>query len=151
LAAAVQDHFMNADQQHLIRKTFQNVERAPVVAALSFYRRLFELAPRLRPLFKNDIEQQATKLMDMLTLSLSLLEKPERLTAELEDLGARHVGYGVQEAHYAIVGQALLDMLADVLGAELTSEARAAWTEHYEFMAAAMLRWARAAVPSPFP
>ena len=136
---------MTIEQRHLIRKSFQAVERAPVVAALVFYRRLFELEPRLRWLFKSDIESQAQKLMEMLGASLGLLDAPERLNDELEALGARHVGYGVRDEHYAIVGQALLDMLAAVLGDTFTAETRAAWVALYQVISATMQRGARAA------
>jgi hemoglobin-like flavoprotein len=132
------------EQRHLIRKSFQAVERAPAVAALVFYRRLFELEPQLRPLFKNDIEAQAEKLMETLSAAIGMLEAPDRLTAELEALGARHVGYGARDEHYAIVGRALLDMLAEVLGEQFTAEMRAAWTNLYLIISETMQRGARA-------
>lgn len=131
------------EQKHLVRKSFQAVERAPAVAALVFYRRLFELEPRLRPLFKNDIEAQAQKLMETLGAAVGMLDNPERLTAELESLGARHAGYGVRDEHYAIVGRALLDMLGEVLGAQFSAEIRAAWTELYLIISETMQHGAR--------
>jgi hemoglobin-like flavoprotein len=133
---------VNPQEIHLIRKNFAEVERQAHVAALVFYRRLFTLEPRLRPLFKTDIEEQSRKLIEMLAAAVSLLEKPEALTAELETLGARHVNYGVQEAHYAIVGQALLGMLEEVLGDQFDAEAREVWTKLYGFIATAMQRGA---------
>lgn len=136
---------MTIEQKHLIRKSFQAVERAPVVAALVFYRRLFELEPRLRPMFKNDIEAQARKLMETLSAAVGMLDSPERLTAELEALGARHVGYGVRDEHYAIVGLALLDMLAEVLGEQFTAETGAVWADLYRIVSETMQRGARAA------
>jgi len=129
---------MTDDQVYLLRKSFNRVERQSRVAALIFYRRLFELDPSLRPLFKTDIEEQSGKLMDMLGLVLSLSERPERLRAELRELGARHVGYGVRNEYYETVGRALLDMFAQVLAEEFTPATRAAWTEFYKFMAGTM-------------
>ena len=40
-----------------------------------------------------------------------------------QDLGKRHVKYGVQPAHYDVVGQALLATLESGLGAEWTEQA----------------------------
>jgi hemoglobin-like flavoprotein len=68
------------------------VEAQGHVAALVFYQRLFEIDPSLRPLFRNDIEAQAGKLMEMLTAALAMMEKPGELRVTLEALGARHVG-----------------------------------------------------------
>ena len=130
---------LTADQIHRLRKSFTQVERQSHVAALVFYQRLFELDPALRPLFKTDIELQAEKLMDMLTAALSLLERPGELTSTLEDLGARHVGYGVKAEHYATVGTALLAMLESVLTKEFTPETRLAWTDLYALISETML------------
>jgi hemoglobin-like flavoprotein len=130
------------EQKHRLRKTFALVERQSHVAALVFYQRLFELDPMLRPLFKTDIEVQAAKLMDMLASALSLLEKSDELVEVLEELGARHVAYGVKNEHYATVGVALLSMLSTVLGREFDPQTRQAWTALYQFIAETMLRGA---------
>lgn len=120
---------MTAESVHILRKSFQRIEAHGHVAALAFYRRLFELDPSLRPMFRTDIETQAAKLIDMLSAALAMLEKPAQLRATLEDLGARHVGYGVKPEHYDTVRAALIDMLATVLGPEFTPSLRAAWTD----------------------
>ena len=136
---------LDPEQKHRLRKTFALVERQSHVAALVFYQRMFELDPMLRPLFKTDIELQAAKLMDMLATALSLLEKPEQLTETLEELGARHVAYGVKTEHYATVGEALLAMLGSVLGKEFDAQTRQTWTAIYQFIAETMLRGAEKA------
>jgi hemoglobin-like flavoprotein len=122
---------MTPAQVHLIRKSFAELSRHDHVAALVFYRRLFEIDPGLRPLFKNDIEEQSRKLLEMLAVLIAMLERPLGLELELKAMGLRHVGYGVKEEHYATVGGALLDMLAEVLGAKFTPEVREAWTLLY--------------------
>lgn len=141
---------MNAEQVYLVRKTFSELARHDHVAALVFYRRLFELDPSLRQLFKSDIEQQAHRLLDMLGVLIAQLERPSGLDMELRGLGARHVDYGVQDEHYATVGQALLGMIGEVLGDQFTPPVRAAWTALFETVQSAMLigaAQARAARP----
>ena len=134
---------MTPAQVHLVRRSFQLLEGKSTIAALVFYRRLFEIDPGVRPLFKSDIEAQAKKLMDMMESLLGLLNRPERLTEELHDMGARHAGYGVQEHHYASVGEALLDMLAEVFDEEFTPQLREAWTALYAATRDGMLAGAR--------
>ena len=129
---------MTPQQVHLIRKSFAELARHDHVAALVFYRRLFELDPGLRPLFKNDIEEQSRKLLDMLGVLIAMLERPVGLELELKAMGARHLGYGVRDEHYASVGQALLDMLAEVLETRFTPEVREAWTQLYGAVEAIM-------------
>lgn len=133
---------MTPDQVHLIRKSFAELARHDHVAALVFYRRLFEIDPSLRPLFVGDIEQQAKKLIDMLAALISMLERPLGLDMELRAMGARHVDYGVKDEHYATVGRGLIDMLAEVLGNKFTPQTREAWLELYGAVEATMKRGA---------
>jgi hemoglobin-like flavoprotein len=61
----------------------------------------------------------------------------------LRQLGARHGGYGVVDAHYASVGTALLQTLAQGLGAAFTPEVRDAWAETYGLISRTMIEAAR--------
>ena len=65
-----------------------------------------------------------------------------------QKLAERHVGYGAQPAHYAVVGQALIDTLDKGLGAEFTPETRAAWETAYGTLSAVMIE-AADRLPSP--
>ena len=122
---------MTPDQVYLIRKSFAELSRHDHVAALVFYRRLFEIDPSLRPLFTSDIEEQSRKLLDMLAVLIAMLERPLGLDMELRAMGSRHLDYGVKDEHYATVGQALIEMLAEVLDNRFTPEVRAAWLTLY--------------------
>ena len=57
----------------------------------------------------------------------------------------RHAGYGVDDAHYATVGAALLWTLEKGLGPVFDTEVRAAWTTLYATLASTMLDAAHAA------
>ena len=58
----------------------------------------------------------------------------------------RHVAYGVEDAHYATVGKALLWTLEQGLGDAFTLEVREAWTIAYGLLAGTMQEGAREAV-----
>ena len=137
---------MTPHQIQLIRRTFGLVAPIANIAALAFYKRLFELDPSLRYLFRSDIEEQATKLMQMLAAAVRLLEKPETLVPVLEDLGRRHVHDGVRDEHYDTVGEALLWMLAETLGTDFSPAAREAWASLYTLVATTMKRAAAASI-----
>jgi hemoglobin-like flavoprotein len=136
---------MDPQQTYLVRKTFAEVQRSRHVAALVFYQRLFALDPSLRPMFRGDIEVQAQKLTDMLGMLIMMLDRADDLEAELRAMGARHKGYGVQDAHYDTVGRALLEMLAAVTGKQWTPDMEAAWTALYGTVESAMKTGAEAA------
>ncbi len=129
---------MTPDQVHLIRKSFALLAPHDQIAALVFYRRLFQIDPSLRPMFKGDIEEQSKKLIDMLGALIAMLERPVGLDIELRAMGERHAGYGVKDKHYGTVAEALLDMLAEMLGKQFTPETRAAWVSLYGAVEAAM-------------
>ncbi len=129
---------MTPDQIHLLRKSFSRIEPKAQLAALAFYRRLFELAPELRALFTTSIEEQSSKLVDMLRLAVNLTDRPATFQMELCQLGARHVIYGVQDEHYDVVVRALMEMLADVLGEQFTPATRAAWQRFFDMTVESM-------------
>ncbi len=82
--------------------------------------------------------QQGQKLMTMLGVAVANLTKPDVVLPALKQLGARHAGYGVREAHYVTVGAALLWTLERGLGDSFTNELRQAWTAVYTLVADAM-------------
>ena len=61
------------------------------------------------------------------------------LVSMLKKLGKTHVKYNVEEAHYPVVGQALLGTLSDALGDKLTAEDKAAWEEIYGVISSTMI------------
>jgi hemoglobin-like flavoprotein len=115
--------------------------------AEEFYRRLFELAPEVRPLFSREIGMQAKKLSEMLAWVIGHLEQPDELVTELRKLGARHGGYGVEINHYAPVGSALIWMFQQTLGDRFTPEMEEAWLEAYAFISSEMERGFREEAP----
>jgi hemoglobin-like flavoprotein len=129
---------MNLIQKALVQTSFAQVRPIADAAAALFYRRLFELDPTLRPLFKGDLKEQGRKLMDMLTLAVKGLDRPEALLPALAALGRRHAGYGVNKHDYETVGEALLWTLEQGLGPSFTPDIREAWTALYRFVADTM-------------
>jgi hemoglobin-like flavoprotein len=122
----------------LVQETFATV--APIaddVAAL-FYRRLFEIDPSLERMFRGDMAEQRKKLMQMLTAAVKGLTRLDQLVPVVEDLGRRHAGYGVADAHYDTVGAALLWTLEKGLGNAFTPEVRDAWATVYGVLASTM-------------
>jgi hemoglobin-like flavoprotein len=130
---------MTPEQVTLVQTSFERVLPIADQAAALFYRRLFELDPPLRALFKGAIEAQGRKLMTMLRVVIAGLDRLERLVPAIQQLGARHHGYGVQAEHYATVAAALLWTLERGLGEHWTPEVAGAWVSAYQLLAATMV------------
>jgi hemoglobin-like flavoprotein len=125
-------------QVALVQGTFDLIAPIADDAAVLFYSRLFEIDPGLRRLFKSDMREQRVKLMQMLTAAVNGLTHLDRLVPVVEGLGRRHAAYGVTDAHYQTVGEALLWTLEMGLGKSFTPEVREAWADVYGLLASTM-------------
>ena len=129
---------MDLNQIKLVQGSFDKVRPIADQAASMFYQRLFELDPKLQKLFKGDMVEQGRKLMGMIAAAVNGLNNLEKLVPVLEALGQRHAGYGVKQADYAVVAQALLWTLEQGLKDSFTNEVRGAWTDFYGIAADTM-------------
>ena len=132
---------MLPQQKVLIQKTWAQVVPIADQAAAIFYQRLFDIDPSARALFNAvDMRQQRKKLVQVLNVAVSSLDNLGALMKTVEDLGRRHAGYGVQDAHYDSVGIALIWTLEQGLGSAFTPAAAAAWKELYGLLSVTMRR-----------
>jgi methyl-accepting chemotaxis protein len=130
---------MTPEQISLIQQSWRKVVPIADQAAQIFYQNVFDKDPSLKALFSQDLTEQKQKLVAMLDTAVKLLDQPERLLSALQKLGARHVHYGAEAAHYVTVGSALLDTLASALGDEFSFTVRQAWTQLYQDISTAMI------------
>lgn len=114
-----------------IRASFERIAADADQAGELFYRRLFEIAPHLRPMFGEDIAQQGRKLINTLGVAVSMIENWESLAQALEDLAQRHVAYGVLPDHYPVVGKALVYMIREMSRSRPGGDIEAAWMKAY--------------------
>ena len=133
-------------QIELVQNSFAVIAPIADDAAALFYRRLFEIDPSLKPMFKDDLAEQRRKLMQMLTAAVKGLDRLEQLVPVVQELGRRHATYGVADAHYDTVGAALLWTLEKGLGDAFTPETKEAWATVYGLIAATMQQAAREAL-----
>lgn len=129
---------MTPQQVQMIQSTWQSVVPIKEKAAELFYGKLFELDPTLQPLFKGDMKEQGRKLMAMINVVVTNLDKLDTLVPAVQDLGKRHVAYGVTDSHYATVGGALLWTLAAGLGDAFTEDVKGAWAQAYGVLSGVM-------------
>lgn len=136
------DHFrentMTPSQVALVQASFRKVAPIADTAADIFYSRLFEIAPEVRPLFPTDMTKQKRLLMQMLTTAITRLHEVEKILPVVQDLGRRHVKYGVEDSHYDTVGAALLYTLEKGLGDDWNAELKDAWIAVYTTVATVM-------------
>ena len=138
---------MTPEQIKLVQDTFKHVEPIAPQAADLFYGRLFEIAPEVRPLFPADLTSQKEKLMTMLGTAVTNLHQVEKIVPAVQDLGRRHVSYGVKDTHYKPVGEALIWTLDKGLGPAFTQPVKEAWLAAYTTLSTVMTEAAASVKP----
>ena len=129
---------MTPEQIDLVQSSFKKVAPIADTAADIFYDRLFEIAPDTRALFPEVMTDQKKKLMTMIGVAVNGLKDLDAIVPAVKELGARHQGYKVTDAHYDSVGAALIYTLGKGLGDDFTPDTEAAWTETYGLLAGVM-------------
>ena len=139
---------MTPEQVSMVQASFQKVAPIADTAADIFYDRLFEIGPELRPLFPAEMRDQKSKLMKTLGVAIANLHQVGTILPVVQELGAKHVSYGVKDEHYDKVGSALLYTLEKGLGDAWTPQLKDAWTETYVTVAGVMKDAAHKAMPA---
>ena len=129
------------------------------VAGVLLFRNIFKIAPAAKAIFQfskgyDDAHEEqlyksrafiahAKTVVKMLDDAVNMLSDLEILGEQLEQLGARHVSYGVLPPHYDIVGEALLQTLEQALGKQGWNDTiKEGWTGIYVFISTSMIRGA---------
>ena len=129
---------MTPEQVQLVKNSWAQALPIADKAAELFYGKLFELDPSLTPLFKGDMVEQGKKLMKMINTAVNGLDRLNEIVPVVQQLGVRHITYGVKDEHYDTVGAALLWTLEAGLGEAFTEDTREAWATVYGILAGTM-------------
>ena len=129
---------MTPEQAILVKSSWAKVLPISDKAAELFYGKLFELDPELKPLFKGDMTEQGKKLMKMINTAVNGLDRLEEIVPAVQNLGVRHIGYGVKDKDYDTVGAALLWTLEQGLGDAFTEDVKHSWATVYGILASTM-------------
>ncbi len=129
---------MTPQEIKLVQESWAKVVPISETAAELFYGKLFELDPSVRSMFKGDMKEQGRKLMAILNTAVNALDKLETIVPAVQDMGKRHVAYGVRNDHYDTVGEALIWTLGAGLKDDFTDDTKAAWIAVYTLVADTM-------------
>ena len=133
-------NMLSAKEIALVKKSWVSIRKIdPVIIADVFYTKLFHDNPELRKMFPQNIEEQYSKLIDMLNTIVARLEKLDDLKGDIVQMAKRHVNYGVKPEHYNMVGKALLWTLQKTLGTDWNTELRTAWVNCYAVLSGTMI------------
>jgi len=129
---------MTPEQIKLVQDSFATIRPAAPKVAELFYSRLFMVAPQVRPMFPENMDEQGKKLMAVLGTAVQSLTNLPALIPILEKLAQTHLSYGVEAAHYDVVGEVLLWTLEQGLGDDFTQDVNEAWAQTYAIISQTM-------------
>ncbi len=104
-----------------------------------FYSKLFFDNPKLRQLFPASMEEQCRKMIDMLSVIISKVDRPNEITEDIKAMALRHESYGVKPQHYRLLGNALLWTMERGLGNDWNDKVKDAWFACYTKIAETMI------------
>ena len=104
-----------------------------------FYARAFTAEPTLTTMFTTDPERQRERFAAELAEIVRSIRTVDTFATRTRSLGERHHGYGVRAPHYALMGQALLEALANALGESWDDQVAEAWMLAYNLTAETMM------------
>lgn len=125
-------HIMTESEIILVKRSWVMIRSVdPVIVGDLFYSKLFSDQPALRKMFPKEMNEQYTKLLNMINTIIARLDKIDEMTDEIAAMARRHVDYGVRPAHYKKVGKALIWTIKNGLGNDWTPELENAWNKCY--------------------
>ncbi len=130
---------LTASQIALVQKSFEKLRERSEPASFEMYERLFNRAPNLKPMFRDDLAGQGMKFMNTLGFIVDNLRDPDALKDRLGELGHAHAAMGVKAEYFDLMGDALFVTLAHVLGDDFTPELETAWREAYRAVSDAVI------------
>ena len=129
---------MTPEQKLLIKKSFEQLVPQSNTVACLFYDRLFQLNPMLQALFKSAIVQQGHKFIDVLSIIVNSIDRFDSLLPMLQQLGQRHLNYGVKAEYYDLAAEAFMWSLERGLGKAFTPQTALAWQAAFSKIVQAM-------------
>jgi hemoglobin-like flavoprotein len=82
--------------------------------------------------------EQGRKLTKMINTAVNALDRLDAIVPAVQQLGVRHIAYGVEDEHYDTVGAALSWTLDAGPGDAFTEDVKEAWATVYGILADTM-------------
>lgn len=129
----------SAQDLTLVRDSFAELRPRLEPTSVLFYEALFERAPELRSMFREDLKAQGMRFMNTLGLILANMEHPDQPAVDYAELGKLHTTLGIRKAHFAPMEEALISTLRQTLGDMFDEALEAAWRGAYSEFSAKLI------------
>lgn len=139
-------------QRQILEETWKAVEASGLLAnGMKLFKHIFTICPPAQQMFTkmkdvtfNELEEDevfrshSLQVMETISIAISSLDDVKELTSVLQDLGTAHGPQGLKDAHFDLVGQALVATLEEGLGDNFTPDVKEAYVTFYQFVTQGM-------------
>ncbi|AOW94245.1 flavoprotein [Rhodococcus sp. WMMA185] len=126
-------------------KAIAAVQDGPQTLSRNFYALLFARHPEVRDFFPASMDVQRDRLISAIQYAIDRLEDSGQIILFLQQLGRDHRKYGVTDAHYLGVSEALITAVEKFPSSEpWTDELEQAWRDVLALLSATMMDAANA-------
>lgn len=112
-----------------------------------FYRDLFDRMPKLRAFFPDDMQSQGMRFMAAIGFLVDNLDDEEQMNHRLKLLAQGHAPFKLRPEAYREMQEALIDTIAEALGAKFTNDIELAWRSAFDQICDAMIEESGTALP----
>lgn len=128
---------MTSEDRHLLLESWQRIGPNADRLATVFFDRLFEVSSESRRLFAGStLESRFLQFAYMLVELVALHGESLTMRLAAKEMRQFMSRYGIADAHYFAVSQAISAMLSHAPDACATAESRAAWHEAHDLLTA---------------
>jgi hemoglobin-like flavoprotein len=114
-----------------VRRGFARIAADRLAFSAKFYDALFKIEPDLRARLTDDLDVHGDVFVNSLGLAVASLENLDLVADQLRDHGRRIATIGIENRHYSVAAEALLDAVEASLGDRFDQRDRAAWATAY--------------------
>lgn len=127
----------------VIKETFAQAKPMGAHVVDRIFDALISDQPSTGAVFKNiDMRRLKQNFLNAMVFIVDNIDKPDQLKPYLQDLGARHVQYGVKAAYFPVFGKALIGSLQSFFKSKWTDEINQQWEEAFLLITESMLEGA---------
>jgi hemoglobin-like flavoprotein len=131
---------MDKIRLHRLRVSFESFRPCGPAMVAMVMRRLGDRRPGIRALFPEDTSRLNARLFDTLRQIVKRADRFHSLEAGLMELGGRALAAGANTAHYGLVRDEVLVVMAELAGEDWTESLQEDWTLLLDAISGAMLR-----------
>lgn len=125
---------LSKDDIKIIQDSYKKLSDKHQETGDYLYNHLFKSSPDVSNIFKGDMKEQSMTLMKMIKTVVEGLNNVQIIMPAIQQMGNRHIDYGVSSDHFKHFKSSLLYAIEKVLGPDFNSNVKNSWSKLYDVL-----------------